>query len=124
MKLSVLGTSSVLLTSAAAIPFLVERVTVNTTVGIPEALFDNFKYFANATAASYCPTNENATSGSLITCPAGVCPQIEADGVTSLVGFGGSNDSSLTNIKGFVALNPVKPLIIVAFAGSGNTIRN
>lgn len=35
-----------------------------------------------------------------------------------------SNDSSATNIKGFVALNPAKSLIIVAFAGSGNTIRN
>ncbi|KAH7390318.1 lipase [Cadophora sp. MPI-SDFR-AT-0126] len=124
MRLSIFGTYGILLTSAAAIPFVVERATTNTVVGIPEAVLDSFKYFANATAASYCPTNENATVGSLITCPPGVCPEIEADAVTSIVGFGGSNDSSVTNIKGFVALNPAKSLIIIAFAGSGNTIRN
>ncbi|PVH73391.1 lipase-like protein [Cadophora sp. DSE1049] len=124
MRFSVLGASSVLLTSVAAVPFVIERATTNATVGIPKSLLDSFRYFANVTAASYCPTNENATAGSLITCPAGVCPQVEADEVTSIVGFGGSNDSSVTNIKGFVALNPAKSLIIVAFAGSGNTIRN
>ncbi|KAH6705351.1 lipase [Leptodontidium sp. MPI-SDFR-AT-0119] len=124
MKLLILGASGVLLSSVAAIPFVAERSTTNTTVGIKESLFNNFKLFANVTAAAYCPPNENATAGSLITCPEGVCPQVEADGVTSIVGFGGSNDTTTTNIKGFVALNPVRSQIIVSFAGSGNTIRN
>lgn len=30
----------------------------------------------------------------------------------------------MTNIKGFVALDPVKSLVVVAFAGSGATVRN
>ena len=60
-----------------------------TTIGISESLLDNFKLFANFTAASYCPRNENSTSETLITCPLGVCPLVEADCVTSLVEFGG-----------------------------------
>lgn len=30
-----------------------------TTIGISKSLLDNFKLFANFTAASYCPRNEN-----------------------------------------------------------------
>lgn len=34
------------------------------------------------------------------------------------------NDTSLTNVKGFVAIDPIRSLIVVAFAGSGASIRN
>ncbi|KAL2062448.1 hypothetical protein VTL71DRAFT_6714 [Oculimacula yallundae] len=124
MRISILGASSALLASVGAAPLVTPRALSTTTVGISETVLQNFKLFANVTAAAYCPTNENATAGSLITCPAGVCPQVEADAVTSIVGFGGSNDTTVTNIKGFVGLNPAKSLILVSFAGSGATIRN
>jgi hypothetical protein len=61
-----------------------------TTVGISQSLLDNFQLFANFTAASYCPGNENSTSDSLITCTDNACPLVAADNVTSLVEFGGS----------------------------------
>ncbi|TVY45929.1 Mono- and diacylglycerol lipase [Lachnellula occidentalis] len=96
----------------------------NTTNGITEALLDNFKLFANFTAASYCPSNENSTVGSLVSCAESACPLVEADIVTSVVEFGGENDTTVSDIKGYVALDPVRSLIVVAFAGSGNTIRN
>ncbi|KAE9368372.1 alpha/beta-hydrolase, partial [Stipitochalara longipes BDJ] len=87
---------------------------------ISQSLLDNFKLFANFTAASYCPNNENSTSESLITCPNNACPLVEADNVTSLV----ENDTTTADIKGFVALDHTRSLVVVAFAGSGNTIRN
>ncbi|TVY29314.1 Lipase, partial [Lachnellula hyalina] len=96
----------------------------NTTTGITEALLDNFKLFANFTSASYCPSNENSTVGSPITYSGTACPLVEADNVTSVVEFGGENDTTVSDIKGYVALDPVRSLIVVAFAGSGNTIRN
>jgi len=34
------------------------------------------------------------------------------------------NDTTIADIKGFVALDPTRSLVVVAFAGSGNTIRN
>jgi Lipase 3 N-terminal region len=61
-----------------------------TTIGISDSLLESFELFANFTAASYCPANENSTSNTLITCPSGVCPLVEADNVISLAEFGGS----------------------------------
>jgi hypothetical protein len=60
-----------------------------TTIGISEDLFDNFKMFANFTAASYCPSNENSKVDSPITCPGSICPRVEVDNVTAVVEFGG-----------------------------------
>ncbi|CZS98256.1 related to Lipase [Rhynchosporium graminicola] len=124
MRIPILSVSSALLGAVAAVPMVAQRATSTTTVGISEAILQNFKLFANVTAAAYCPSNEKAKAGSLITCPVGVCPQVEADAVTAIVGFGGSNDKSVANIKGFVGLNAAKSLIVVSFAGSGATIRN
>jgi len=81
------------LTSAHLIESIYLQTRTNsefTTIGMSESLLDNFKLFANFTAASNCPRNENSTSETLITCPLGVCPLVEADSVTSLVEFGGS----------------------------------
>ncbi|KUJ19592.1 alpha/beta-hydrolase [Mollisia scopiformis] len=98
----------------------------NTTSGISEDLFDKFKLFANFTSAAYCPSNElaDSTAGTLITCPGTNCTLVEADNVTSIVEFGGSNDTTVTDIKGFVSLDPSKSLVVVAFAGSGSTVRD
>ncbi|KAN0094055.1 alpha/beta-hydrolase [Hyaloscypha variabilis] len=122
-------TLGLLVSHAGAVPIQEGRDALQprdntTTVGISQSLLDNFRLFANFTAASYCPGNENSTSGSLITCTDNACPLVEADNATSLVEFGGSNDTTTADIKGFVALDPTRSLIVVAFAGSGNTIRN
>lgn len=69
---------------------IADDIADNTTSGISEDLFDNFKLFANFTAAAYCPNNENSTSGSLVTCSGSNCTLIEADNVTAIVEFGGS----------------------------------
>jgi len=92
--------------------------------GISQALLDEFKLFANYTAASYCPNNENATFNSPVTCGGSICPLVETDSATIITSFGNASDSSFTDLKGFVALDPVRSLIIVTFAGSGRTIRN
>jgi hypothetical protein len=60
-----------------------------TTIGISENLFHNFKLFANFTAASYCPGNENSTTDSPILCSGSICPLVEADNVTAVVEFAG-----------------------------------
>ncbi|KAE8454100.1 hypothetical protein EG329_005023 [Mollisiaceae sp. DMI_Dod_QoI] len=96
----------------------------STTSGISEELFDSFKLFANFTAAAYCPNNENSTTGTLITCSDTICSLVEADNVSAVVEFGGSNDTTLADIQGYVSLNPVKSLIVIAFAGSGSTVRD
>jgi hypothetical protein len=72
----------------AMTPITKKVLADNTTVGISEALLSNFKLYANFTSASYCPNNENSTSGTPITCPPTVCPLVEADNVTSILSFG------------------------------------
>ena len=112
MRNTLLFTSLVALSHAAAVPsretgltlqlrgaiyplyltktLLIDDCADNTTSGISEDLFDNFKLFANFTAAAYCLNNENSTAGSLITCAGSNCTPVEADNVTAIVEFGGS----------------------------------
>jgi len=119
---------SILLSTVLANPLPGLSIQLQTrdtkTVGITESLLSNFKLFANFTAASYCPNNENATANTPVTCPNNECDLAEASSPTVILSFGKPNDLSLTNIKGFVALDTTRSLVIVAFAGSGATIRN
>ena len=95
--------------------------------------------FQNFTAASYCPVNENTiATPAIVSCTSDVCPLVEADNATLVAEFGtyvpshlsstflktSRNASTLADIKGFVATDHARSLIIVAFAGSGATIRN
>ncbi|TVY64181.1 Mono- and diacylglycerol lipase, partial [Lachnellula suecica] len=111
--------------ACSAIPLQNLQVRDNTTVGISSSLLESFKLYANFTSASYCTSNEDpaSTPDTAITCPATVCPLVEAHNATSIVEFG-SNDTTLTGIKGYVALDPVLQTITISFAGSGATIRN
>ncbi|CAG8980583.1 hypothetical protein HYALB_00002581, partial [Hymenoscyphus albidus] len=91
-------------------------------ITVTDAVLDNFKLFANYTAASYCPNNQNSSADTLITCISTACTLVEENKAVSLVEFGADNTAA--NIKGFVALDHAKSLVVVAFSGSGASIRN
>lgn len=75
----------------------------------------NFKLFAQYSAAALC----NADGPGPLKCPRGACPQVEAAGATSIAEF----IDPVTDMRGFVAVDPSNKLIVVAFPGS-DSIRN
>ncbi|KAK2046309.1 lipase [Colletotrichum somersetense] len=75
----------------------------------------NFEYYAQVVAATSC----NSEPGASITCSANACPDVQANGAKIVSTFSGHT----TGIKGFVASDPVRQLIMVVILGSIN-IRN
>ncbi|KAG8526337.1 uncharacterized protein KY384_000330 [Bacidia gigantensis] len=106
---------------ALVLPSPLERRAIDT------ATFDNLAFFEQFAAASYCQGNTGtAAGGKLITCPipdkAGTssCPLVEADKVTAVYEF---QNSLITDVTGYIALDTARSLIVLAFRGS-KSLRN
>lgn len=82
--------------------------------GITAELLHQFNLMAQYSAASYCPGNNNGT-GTPITCPVGNCPLVEAAGAHGALEF---EDTLFTDDTGFVAVDDINQLIVLAFRGS------
>ncbi|EXJ92291.1 hypothetical protein A1O3_00841 [Capronia epimyces CBS 606.96] len=83
---------------------------------ISQDLLDTFSLYEQYSAAAYCADNNVPSSnGTAITCVAGNCPQVQADGAESVIEFQniGSGDAT-----GFVALDHTTQQIIISFRGS------
>lgn len=84
------------------------------TNGITEALLQNFRLMAQYSAAAYCPGNNNGT-GTLITCPVGNCPLVEAARAHGAFEF---ENTVWADSTGFVAVDDTNKLVVLAFRGS------
>ncbi|KAL3422811.1 lipase [Phlyctema vagabunda] len=121
------GVLSILVYSAVASPVAValDKHIESRNVTVSPAEIVRLRLFANFTAASYCPNNQDPASvpGQLITCNGTICASVEETEATSLLQFGGDDLTSTAGLKGFLALSAPQKSIILAFAGSGQTIR-
>ncbi|KAF2092227.1 alpha/beta-hydrolase [Saccharata proteae CBS 121410] len=86
---------------------------------ISEDLLDTFNLFEQYSAAAYCPSNSNGTNTKLL-CSVGNCPRVEKANTTILLQF---ENSLLTDVTGYVAVDYTNELVVVAFRGS-TSIRN
>ncbi|KAK3945194.1 Alpha/Beta hydrolase protein [Diplogelasinospora grovesii] len=77
----------------------------------------NVDFYAQYSAAASC--NSNNSPGQAVTCANDTCPAVEADGATTVVSFSGV----LTDIRGFVAVDPAAQVVVVSVRGS-SSIRN
>ncbi|KAF2440756.1 alpha/beta-hydrolase [Karstenula rhodostoma CBS 690.94] len=67
-------------------------------------------------SAAYCKKNFNSP-GDRITCSDGTCPLVQAANATSAIEY---NSNLLTDVTGYVALDPTHKLIVVSFRGSAS----
>ena len=86
---------------------------------VSAALLARLNLFEQYSAAAYCPSNNDAPAGTLITCSTGNCPLVEAAGATAVYEF---QHSLLTDVTGYVATDPTNKLVVVAFRGSESIV--
>ena len=84
------------------------------TNGVSGELLQRFGLMAQYSAAAYCPGNNNGT-GTLITCPIGNCPLVEAARGPGLFEF---EDTIWADNTGVVAIDNTNQLVVLAFRGS------
>jgi hypothetical protein len=87
------------------------------TLSITDALIADLAFFSQYAAATYC--NSAAPPNSPIACSASACPDVVAHNATVVASFTGET----TGMGGFVAVDPARQAIVVAFKGS-NSLRN
>ncbi|KAB8242168.1 Alpha/Beta hydrolase protein [Aspergillus flavus] len=87
---------------------------------IPTTQLEDFKFWVQYAAATYCPNNYVAKDGEKLNCSVGNCPDVEAAGSTVKLSF---SDDTITDTAGFVAVDNTNKAIVVAFRGS-YSIRN
>ncbi|KAK0643037.1 Alpha/Beta hydrolase protein [Cercophora newfieldiana] len=97
-------TGAVLASPAAVVETRAETITATQ--------FNNFKLFAQYSAAGFC-NNENA-AGQKIQCGGKWCPTIEASNVTTHSTFIGA----VTDARGLIALDHTNKLIVVSYRGT------
>lgn len=80
-----------------------------------QATFQHLALFEQYAAAAYCPSNNQPGSNTTVTCSAGNCPQVQSAGAATLLEF---QNAGLADATGFIAVDHVNDLIVVAFRGS------
>ncbi|KAI6371238.1 hypothetical protein MCOR25_004010 [Pyricularia grisea] len=106
--------------SASVIPsgYAYTKTVQGRAVTVTEGDLDNFAFYAQYSAASYC--NDAATSGANVTCSNDGCPAVEANGAQILRSL---NQDTSTNIAGYLALDSKRKNIVLALRGS-TSVRN
>lgn len=82
-----------------------------------DADLSKMKFYAQYAGAAYC--NSQNSVGQAITCAGNACPAVTANGAKTTATFSGI----LTDIEGFVAVDPTSKQIVVSFRGS-SSVRN
>ncbi|KAI9719240.1 MAG: hypothetical protein M1812_003570 [Candelaria pacifica] len=82
-------------------------------------LFARFNLAEQYAAAAYCPSNNNSP-GNKLTCSSGNCPLVEAANTITSTEF---QNSLVTDVTGYVAVDSTNNFIVVAFRGS-ESVRN
>ncbi|KAL8917515.1 MAG: hypothetical protein Q9172_005818 [Xanthocarpia lactea] len=81
---------------------------------ISDNLFHTFQLISQYAAAAYCPGNNNSTD-TLLTCPSGNCPQVEAAAAITLSEF---EDTPNFDNTGYIAIDNVNKMVVLAIRGS------
>ncbi|KAL8853368.1 MAG: hypothetical protein Q9221_001844 [Calogaya cf. arnoldii] len=81
---------------------------------ISSDLFATFQLISQYAAVTYCPGN-NDSPNTLLSCPSGNCPLVESANATTLSEF---EDTAKFDDTGYIALDDVNNLIILAIRGS------
>lgn len=87
---------------------------------IPIAQLDDFKFWVQYAAATYCQNNYVAPDGYKPNCAVGNCPDVESADTLIKLSF---SDDTITDTAGFVAVDNTNKAIVVAFRGS-YSVRN
>ncbi|KAE8161391.1 Alpha/Beta hydrolase protein [Aspergillus tamarii] len=90
------------------------------SLDIPTTQLEDFKFWVQYAAATYCPNNYVAKDGEKPNCSVGNCPDVEAADTTIKLSF---SDDTITDTAGFVAVDNTNKAIVVAFRGS-YSVRN
>ncbi|KAF6834025.1 lipase [Colletotrichum plurivorum] len=121
--LSKLSLIPLLTAAVSASPLLDARAPVASlnerAVTVTNADLDNFKYYAQMVQATAC--NSDAAPGAAIVCGSDACPAVEANSGKIVNTF--SQSAHASDIEGFVATDPARKNIVVAFRGS-HSVRN
>ncbi|KAL8376263.1 hypothetical protein RB595_007386 [Gaeumannomyces hyphopodioides] len=101
--------------SAAALPRGVDvsKTVEGRAVGVTADDLDRFSYFGEYAAATFC--NYEAEPDSLVTCSGDACPTVMANRAKILLSL---NHNTTTNTAGYIAVDDVKKIIVLAFRGS------
>ncbi|MCJ1257695.1 hypothetical protein MMC24_005521 [Lignoscripta atroalba] len=91
-----------------------DEPTNTESIGISDELLHRFELIADYATAAYCPGN-NDSPGTQLTCPVHNCPLVEAANATTITEF---QNSKLTDNTGFLAVDLVNKMVILAFRGS------
>lgn len=76
------------------------------------AEINDFRLFAQYSAAAFC--NDANAPGQKVACAKDFCPLVEAQNTSTIASFSGS----ITDIRGFTAVDHTKRAIVVSFRGS------
>ncbi|EAU29425.1 hypothetical protein ATEG_09976 [Aspergillus terreus NIH2624] len=87
---------------------------------IQQSELSTFEFWAQYAAAAYCHDSYASQTPHKITCWAGNCPQVEADGATIVFDF---SNSTITDTSGYLATDDVRKAVVLAFRGS-YSVRN
>ena len=85
--------------------------------GVSQGILNDLRLYAQYSTAAYCPGN-NDSPGNRITCPNGDCPEVEAVNAKTMIEF---QNTRLADDTGFLAVDHVHRVIVLAFRGSSST---
>ncbi|ORY71721.1 putative triacylglycerol lipase precursor [Pseudomassariella vexata] len=111
-------TSFALLAVANPIPDSLRLYLNNRAAAVTESEVQTLDYYAQYAAAAYC--NSDAAVGSVVTCGNSTCDDVTASGATI---FATLTSAEFTDAQGFVAVDPVKEVIVLSLRGSAS-VRN
>ncbi|PKS05356.1 hypothetical protein jhhlp_008730 [Lomentospora prolificans] len=90
----------------------------NTRLAVDVSATDlaNFKFWVQYSSAAYCNTNNAA--GSLVTCGANSCPDVQSNKATIVRTIAGAS----SGLSAFVAVDPVQKAVVLSVRGSSNIL--
>ncbi|KAF3770910.1 alpha/beta-hydrolase [Cryphonectria parasitica EP155] len=113
MRLSVASSLSLASGLVAASPLQARDSAV-----LDETSYENMKYYVQYAASAYCDSEDAV--GTLVSCGDSGCPNVTANGATIV---GTMPTTTTFDLEGYVAVDPTREEIVVAFRGSSD-LRN
>ncbi|KAJ5747397.1 uncharacterized protein N7511_009093 [Penicillium nucicola] len=108
------------------------------TRDVPSDELNQFKFWVQYAAASYCQIDYTAQVGTKVSCSTGNCPDVEAAGATIIYDFSKyvnptfkqsinahipASSSTATDTAGYIAVDDTNKAVVLAFRGS-YSVRN
>ncbi|KAF2665878.1 alpha/beta-hydrolase [Microthyrium microscopicum] len=116
---TILVTLQSLLSLAFTVP-VPDKLNVRDVRAISQSDFDTISLYEQYAAAAYCPSNFNGSVPALVTCRSNNCDLVQKAKAAAIYKIA---PNSLTDTRGYIAVDNVNKLIVVAFRGS-ETVAN